>query len=150
MTSGARLLVATLLMAGCFGCAGSRSRSAADRSARAEPAAPQIADAEPAPVGEEPQSRGFDSSETPQMDAAPAESSEFTHVRVFYGTDRDPDKDVDPRREPNRYYSGISGELAYGFCDVSIPVVHEYGEVERPRLNIFFGPTPWTETQIFI
>ena len=134
MTTFQRLLGATLIVACAVGCSQWRAARTADRRARAEPAAPRTAESDDA-ADDEPQSRGFDPDDaSPLVAEAPAESREFTYVRVFYGTDRAPETDVDPRREPNEYYSGVPGDLDYGFCDVSIPVSHEYGEVERPRI----------------
>ncbi|REJ94711.1 MAG: alpha/beta hydrolase [Planctomycetota bacterium] len=129
-----RLLSATLIISCAAGCAQWRDRFAAEKSAPTQAAPPLVAEAETAPA-DEPKSRGFDPDDaSPQPAGGPAENRPFTHVRVFYGTDREPEAGVNPGRDPNDYYSGIPGDLEYGFCDVSIPVTHQYGELERPRI----------------
>lgn len=53
-----------------------------------------------------------------------------TVVRVFYGTDRN----ATGRPEPNDFFSNERGSVQFGFCDVSIPKIHETGEIERPKM----------------
>jgi esterase/lipase superfamily enzyme len=50
---------------------------------------------------------------------------------VFYGTNRERNSDS---QEPNDFYASTVGKLELGVLDVSIPLTHTYGEVERPSL----------------
>ncbi|MEW4531320.1 alpha/beta fold hydrolase [Maioricimonas sp. JC845] len=71
----------------------------------------------------------------PAMPASAApEPGAMSVIRVFYGTNRRAARGISPASDPNDYYTSNSGELQYGFCDVSIPPTHEYGEVERPSI----------------
>lgn len=56
---------------------------------------------------------------------------EFWKVRVFYGTNRERNR---KNSAPNKIYGSELGPLEFGYCDVSIPESHTYGEVERPKL----------------
>jgi esterase/lipase superfamily enzyme len=47
-------------------------------------------------------------------------------VRVYYGTNRKPSGDT----RPERFYGKERGELQYGYVDVSIPEIHQEGELE--------------------
>lgn len=51
-------------------------------------------------------------------------------VRVFYGTDRKPTG----FSEPNRYFGGDRSNVQFGVCDVSVPDIHEAGELEAPKM----------------
>jgi esterase/lipase superfamily enzyme len=53
----------------------------------------------------------------------------YSTVPVYFATDRKPSG----KEAPNRYYSGKAGELQFGKCMVTIPSIHELGELERPR-----------------
>jgi esterase/lipase superfamily enzyme len=53
-----------------------------------------------------------------------------TIVPVFYGTDRDY---TDDGNTASQYTSGRGKKLVYGYADVSIPSVHEIGQIERPK-----------------
>lgn len=55
----------------------------------------------------------------------------FWKVRVFYGTNRARNRNSS---EANNFYSADLGNLEFGYCDVSIPESHDYGEVERPKI----------------
>ena len=63
-------------------------------------------------------------------------------VRIFYATDRLDTGSADPLMR----YSGArsrSGEIARGFCDVSIPATHVAGELESPSwLRLEYTPDP--------
>jgi len=63
-------------------------------------------------------------------------------VRIFYATDRQDTHSADPLLR----YSGErapGGELARGYCDVSIPSIHVKGELESPSwLQLEFTPDP--------
>ena len=54
-------------------------------------------------------------------------------VRVFYATDRK--KDVGQRL--GKMFGSERGDTQYGYCDVSIPAVHQAGEIERPSVLRF-------------
>lgn len=59
-------------------------------------------------------------------------SKEFHTVEVFYGTNRKPTG----FREPNEFYGrerNREGPVTYGRIDVSIPLHHTVGVVERPK-----------------
>ncbi|MCB1204155.1 MAG: alpha/beta hydrolase [Verrucomicrobiae bacterium] len=59
-------------------------------------------------------------------------SKEFHTVEVFYGTNRKPTG----FREPNEFYGrerNREGPVTYGKIDVSIPLHHTVGVVERPK-----------------
>jgi esterase/lipase superfamily enzyme len=69
--------------------------------------------------------------EQPATTEAPA-SKEFHTVGVFYGTNRKPTG----FREPNAFYGAErhrEGPMSYGRIDVSIPLHHTIGVVERPK-----------------
>lgn len=55
----------------------------------------------------------------------------FWKVRVFYGTNRQRKPN---ESDPNEFYTANMGELDFGFCDVSIPEHHDYGQIERPSI----------------
>ncbi len=55
-------------------------------------------------------------------------SPSFTLVEVFYGTDRRRE-DI---KQPSKFYGSKRGTLEYGVCEVSIPRIHEQGELEGP------------------
>jgi esterase/lipase superfamily enzyme len=54
----------------------------------------------------------------------------YAVVKVYYATDRLRTS----ASEPARIYGGDRGELALGFCTVSIPRDHRMGEVEAPSI----------------
>lgn len=54
-------------------------------------------------------------------------------VRVYYGTNRKPDRSVKPDSDPADYYGADLGPLEFGIVEVSVPKVHERGTLERPR-----------------
>ena len=58
----------------------------------------------------------------------------FSVVRVFYGTNRARTGSL----RAAQFYGGDRGELAFGHVDVSIPKIHQYGELESPYWT-FFG-----------
>ena len=66
----------------------------------------------------------------PRPPMPPRERGEFSVVRVFYATDRAPTGSM----LPAEMYGGARGIMAYGLAEVTIPAVHELGEVERPSL----------------
>lgn len=71
--------------------------------------------------------------------AAPAPNHDV--VRIFYATDR---QDTG-NKDPVLHYSGerSTGELARGYCDVSIPSIHVKGELESPSwMQLEFTPDP--------
>ena len=53
-----------------------------------------------------------------------------TTIRVFYGTNRAPSGDP----QPKTFYGSTAAGLTFGHCDVSLPPNHESGELESPRL----------------
>ena len=53
----------------------------------------------------------------------------YSTVPVYYATDRK----ATGKGQPRRYYSGKTGGLQFGKCMVTIPAIHELGELERPR-----------------
>lgn len=59
------------------------------------------------------------------------ESHRYAVVRVFYGTDRA--RGAGPE-DVDEFYSGQSGRLELGVCEVSIPDNDESDENERPRI----------------
>ena len=59
-----------------------------------------------------------------------ARGGEFSVVRVFYATDRAPSGSTIPAE----VYGSGRGVMDYGFSDVTIPALHELGEMERPSL----------------
>ena len=66
----------------------------------------------------------------PSSAAPPAATSPYWKVKVFYGTNRS----ATGSWQPDRFYSGRLGDLSLGSCDVSIPLNHERGQLESPRL----------------
>jgi esterase/lipase superfamily enzyme len=60
---------------------------------------------------------------------------EYVEVPVFYGTTRKVDSD-----DPRNVFGGQRGRLQYGVSWVSIPRVHEPGELEEPMLTIQEDP----------
>ena len=62
--------------------------------------------------------------------ATPPEESKFSTVRIFYATDRKPGDTT----LPATFYSGMRGGdgLQFGTCEVSIPFLHQEGELEAP------------------
>jgi esterase/lipase superfamily enzyme len=57
-------------------------------------------------------------------------SQGFATVRVFYGTNRAPTKDL----RPAAYYGAARGDLQYGYLDVTIPRIHQEAQLEtQPR-----------------
>ncbi|MCC7419886.1 MAG: alpha/beta fold hydrolase [Planctomycetaceae bacterium] len=72
----------------------------------------------------------------PEAGASPDRSVEVdrnapsTLVRVFYGTNRAATTSTDP----GDFYSSARGPLQFGVCDVSIPRVHQTGELEAPSI----------------
>lgn len=54
---------------------------------------------------------------------------EFITLDVMYGTNRG----RTGYKEPNEYFGKTLGELYYGVCEVSIPITHKAGEIERPN-----------------
>ena len=71
---------------------------------------------------------------------APAKPT-HTVQRIFYATDR---KRTGDRKRPPRFYGGErANELAYGVCDVSIPIDHKLGRLEGPSwLKLEFRADP--------
>jgi esterase/lipase superfamily enzyme len=58
------------------------------------------------------------------------QSQGFASVRVFYGTNRAPTRDV----KPALFYGTGRGELQYGYLNVTIPQIHKEAELEtQPR-----------------
>jgi esterase/lipase superfamily enzyme len=58
----------------------------------------------------------------------------FATVRVFYGTNRAPTGEL----KPALYYGPARGDLRYGYVEVSIPEVHQQGELEtQPRWSLY-------------
>ena len=78
----------------------------------------------------------------PPISKPPAlEHSKFSIVRIFYATDRKPGNTA----LPATFYSGLRGgdELQFGTCEVSIPFVHQEGELEAPSwFRLEFRPDP--------
>ena len=56
--------------------------------------------------------------------------SDFTMVKVFYGTDRN----RTGREKPAQYYGSDRGDLELGYLDVSIPKTHKYGALESESM----------------
>lgn len=70
--------------------------------------------------------------EDPAIEGTEEASKEFHTVEVFYGTNRKPTGFT----EPNDYYGRErhrEGPMEYGKIDVSIPLHHTVGVVERPK-----------------
>jgi len=61
----------------------------------------------------------------------PESTPEPRHVKVFFHTDRAPDRDADA------YFSGERGDLYYGITRVGIPANHLMGHHEEPSLLKF-------------
>jgi esterase/lipase superfamily enzyme len=58
------------------------------------------------------------------------QSQGFATVRVFYGTNRAPTRDV----KPALFYGKERGDLQYGYLSVTIPQIHQEAELEtQPR-----------------
>lgn len=55
----------------------------------------------------------------------------YTNVRVFYGTDRAATESNAPKKI---YGTERADRVKLGFCDVSIPGIHEVGELEAPKI----------------
>jgi esterase/lipase superfamily enzyme len=75
--------------------------------------------------------RATDGGAETDAEAAPA-SKEYHTVGVFYGTNRKPTG----LRQPNDFYGTErhrEGPMSYGKIDVSIPLHHTIGVVERPK-----------------
>jgi esterase/lipase superfamily enzyme len=59
-------------------------------------------------------------------------------IRVYYGTDRSPSGIFPTGR--SLYYGNersFEGTISYGYCDVSVPVNHQIGQIEAPALLRF-------------
>ena len=80
----------------------------------------RLEEAGPAPRAADPSS-GF---------VTAGDEQQFSKVPVFYATDREPTGD----KAPYKFYSGerSSAGLRFGRCLVTIPKIHEIGEIERP------------------
>ena len=58
------------------------------------------------------------------------EKDNYTKMPIYFATDRNYDRTL----PIDKQLGGERGEkIRYGFCDVSIPLGHEVGEIERPR-----------------
>jgi len=78
--------------------------------------------------------------------SAPAEPGQDVHlVRVFFGADRT----VEQRNGALTFTAASSPVLAYGIAEVSIPPIHEVGQLESPRWWRFeFTPDPEKHVEI--
>ena len=56
------------------------------------------------------------------------EVNEFITIDVMYGTNRK----KTGAKTPNEFFGKKFGKLSYGLCQVSIPIIHKAGEIERP------------------
>jgi esterase/lipase superfamily enzyme len=72
-------------------------------------------------------SQGEDSQGTNSQAFASVEK-EFITLDVMYGTNRG----KTGYKEPNEFFGKTLGKLQYGICQVSIPITHKTGEIERP------------------
>ena len=70
----------------------------------------------------------------PKRDRRYRQEDGFATVRVFYGTNRAPSGEA----KPAQFYGTARGELNVGYLDVSIPEVHQEGELEtQSRWSMF-------------
>ncbi len=68
-----------------------------------------------------------------------AGESAYVAVRVYYATDRNRTNSSDP----GQMYGSDRGSLVYGACDVTIPKIHQIGELETPSLlRVEFSEDP--------
>ena len=75
-------------------------------------------------------------SQTISVRSKPLGSATFRNVTVFYGTDRQRSGST----EPTEFYLGERGSLEFGTCEVTIPAVHQVGELETA--GTFEKPDP--------
>lgn len=61
----------------------------------------------------------------------------YTIIDILYGTDRKVNKE-EKKYFYEEYYSAHRGKLKYGVAQVTIPIKHKYGKMERPNSNILF------------
>ena len=54
---------------------------------------------------------------------------EFHRVKVFYGTNRK----QTGSEEANEFFGTERGAMTYGFCEVTIPLIHKAGALEKPK-----------------
>lgn len=68
------------------------------------------------------------SSSKTRTDSLGSIGKEFINIDVMYGTNRKRTGST----QPNSYFGKELGKLSYGVCQVSIPIIHKAGEIERP------------------